>query len=186
MTGGGSAGELKSKKFKNAFETHSATSATTCFLMTELQTRLDRKSSNFYKRISGNNKGDVSDLIKNEIEKINKEGDKNEMSFADPKTIPGLIAGGVGSSKKAKDSRLAQVKVRIAPLPNTPKKFKVTPYINYTVIDAIDFCPGNCGGFFAEYVTIAMARLEASKVAGSVSFSVNFTGKFKPFAVIEQ
>ena len=42
----------------------------------------------------------------------------------------------------------------------------------------LDFCPGNCGGFFARHLgnTVQMSRWEASGISGDVPFTVNFQG----------
>ena len=50
---------------------------------------------------------------------------------------------------------------------------ELTP--RYEVFDAIDFCPGDCGSYAEQWVTIPMSRLEASGAAYDVPFKVRFT-----------
>ena len=47
---------------------------------------------------------------------------------------------------------------------------------HFVVQDAVDFCPGNIGSFFATYITIPLSRLEASGMAFSVPFEVRYDG----------
>jgi len=104
--------------------------------------------------------------------------------FADPLTVPGLIAGGVGpkSEKDCKvgantdgaqnDARSATGTVTVTKNPDGT--LLITPNITYTVVDTLDFCPGNCGGAIAQLLTIPLSRWEASSISGDVPFTVHF------------
>ncbi|MGH9836713.1 MAG: eCIS core domain-containing protein [Blastocatellia bacterium] len=79
--------------------------------------------------------------------------------------IPGNIAGGTGSSDAGPDLRLFTGSVRITRMRTSPGAPEVrTAHINLQlqVVDAVDFCPGAAGGFFAQQFTIPMSRLEAT------------------------
>jgi outer membrane protein OmpA-like peptidoglycan-associated protein len=102
-----------------------------------------------------------------------------------PFEAPGLLAGGVGldqascqvganTSGAQADSRSARVKADV--FRNPDGTLLITPDINFTVVDTVDFCPGNCGGFFAQHLgkTVLMSRWEASAISGDVPFTVHF------------
>jgi outer membrane protein OmpA-like peptidoglycan-associated protein len=107
--------------------------------------------------------------------------------FTDPFEVPGLFAGGVGTdqgfctvgantSGAQPDSRSARVSAEV--FKNPDGTLIINPIVTYTVVDTIDFCPGNCGGFFARHLgnTIQMSRWEASGISGDVPFTVTFQG----------
>jgi hypothetical protein len=50
---------------------------------------------------------------------------------------------------------------------------ELTPH--YEVFDAVDFCPGDCGSWLEQRVTIPMSRLEASGAAYDQPFKVEFS-----------
>ena len=54
----------------------------------------------------------------------------------------------------------------------------IKPIVNYTIVNTLDFCPGNCGSSFPLYLgnTVQMSRWEASGISGDVPFTVNFRG----------
>ena len=107
--------------------------------------------------------------------------------YTDPFEVPGLIAGGVGTNQgfctvgantsgAQEDSRSARVSAQV--FKNPDGSMVINPIVNYTVVDTLDFCPGNCGGFFAQHLgnTLQMSRWEASGISGDVPFTVNFQG----------
>lgn len=111
----------------------------------------------------------------------------SDLVFTDPFEVPGLIAGGVGTNQgfctvgantsgAQEDSRSARVSAQV--FKNTDGSMVINPIVNYTVVDTLDFCPGNCGGFFAQHLgnTVQMSRWEASGISGDVPFTVNFQG----------
>jgi len=111
----------------------------------------------------------------------------NGLVYTDPFEVPGLIAGGVGTNQgfcnvgantsgAQEDSRSARVSAQV--FKNTDGSMIINPIVNYTVVDTLDFSPGNCGGFFAQHLgnTVQMSRWEASGISGDVPFTVNFQG----------
>jgi outer membrane protein OmpA-like peptidoglycan-associated protein len=105
------------------------------------------------------------------------------MVFDNPSTIPGLFAGGVGKTQVSckvgqntagavDDSRSASGTVTISK--NSDGTFAVSENLSYTVVDTIDFCPGNCGGWPGTRDTVPLSRWEASGVSGDVPFTVKF------------
>ncbi len=85
------------------------------------------------------------------------------MNFTDPANrIPGFIAGGVGKdqSDAGDDVRNANGKFIVTNL--GLDTIKVRAAFVFDVLDAVDFCPGNPGGFFAQFLTIDLSRLEAT------------------------
>jgi outer membrane protein OmpA-like peptidoglycan-associated protein len=111
----------------------------------------------------------------------------DDLVFTDPFEVPGLIAGGVGkdqgfcnvganTSGAQEDSRSARVSAQV--FKNPDGTMVINPIVYYTVVDTVDFCPGNCGGFFAQNLghTIEMSRWEASGISGDVPFTVKFQG----------
>jgi outer membrane protein OmpA-like peptidoglycan-associated protein len=108
-----------------------------------------------------------------------------DMIFSDPFTVPGLIAGGVGKTQVAcqvgantagaqDDARHVQGTVNV--IKNADGTLLLTPALIFTVIDTLDFCPGNCGGMIAAILTEPLSRWEASFISGDVPFSVRFPG----------
>jgi outer membrane protein OmpA-like peptidoglycan-associated protein len=108
---------------------------------------------------------------------------EHALEFNDPLTVPGLIAGGVGKTQTTckvgantdgavDDSRSASGTVTVTKNPDGT--LVVMPDITYTVVDTLDFCPGNCGGAIAQILTIPLSRWEASAVSGDVPFTVRF------------
>jgi outer membrane protein OmpA-like peptidoglycan-associated protein len=111
----------------------------------------------------------------------------NGLVFTDPFEVPGLFAGGVGANQgfctvganttgAQPDSRSARVSAEV--FKNPDGTLIINPIVIYTVVDTIDFCPGNCGGFFAQHLgnTVQMSRWEASGISGDVPFTVTFQG----------
>ena len=108
--------------------------------------------------------------------------------FANAFTIPGNIAGGVGSSDAGRDHRKitwGNVSFDITELPFGRRIVEIEAYVNFEVKDAIDFCPGFCGAIAEQKLaTIKMSRLEASEAAYDVPFIVRFPGPRKTKTVI--
>jgi hypothetical protein len=108
--------------------------------------------------------------------------------FANPFTIPGNIAGGIGSSDAGMDSRRitwGQVSFDITDLP-FGKLVNIEVILGFEVKDAIDFCPGDCGAILEQSLaTIKMSRLEASGEAYDVPYVVRFTGPRRNKRVVD-
>lgn len=104
-------------------------------------------------------------------------------NFANPLTIPGNIAGGIGSSDAGHDRRRitwGTVSFDITELPFGNRMVEIEAFVNFEVKDAIDFCPGQCGAILEQSLaTIRMSRLEASGEAYDVPFIVRFPGPRK-------
>ncbi|UWZ81736.1 eCIS core domain-containing protein [Occallatibacter riparius] len=110
---------------------------------------------------------------------------EREMVFTDPFTVPGLIAGGIGKTQEScrvgrntegaiNDARSVTGTVNV--IQNTDGTLLLTPSLTFTVVDTIDFCPGNCGGFPGTMLTVPLSRWEASSISGDVPFTVVFPG----------
>jgi outer membrane protein OmpA-like peptidoglycan-associated protein len=106
-----------------------------------------------------------------------------QMVFDDPFSVPGLIAGGIGltqvSCQVGANTQGAQDDARSATgtatvTRNPDGTLLVQPEITFTVVDTLDFCPGNCGGFVARILTVPLSRWEASSISGDVPFIVRF------------
>jgi outer membrane protein OmpA-like peptidoglycan-associated protein len=122
---------------------------------------------------------------------LNKGGSQ-EMNFDQvASTIPGNIAGGVGSggppghTSADPDTRNAwgDVEILVTPGPaGGAGTVSVTPSLNFHVHDTMDFCPGALGGAMARNETIPMSRLEATEAtfgpvfAADVPFDVDYQG----------
>jgi outer membrane protein OmpA-like peptidoglycan-associated protein len=127
-----------------------------------------------------------SDTVTVELTDVLNDSDLKQilatMVFTNVFEVPGLIAGGVGTNQSAcpvgaqpssqNDARLAQGKVTISKNPDG--SLAIQPSITYTVIDTLDFCPGNCGGRLAQILTVPLSRWEASFISGDVPFTVRF------------
>lgn len=109
--------------------------------------------------------------------------------FANPFTIPGNIAGGVGSSDAGPDSRRitwGHVSFDVTRLPLGKKLVNIEVVLGFEVKDAVDLCPGACGAVLEQALaTIRMSRLEASGEAYDVPFVVRFTGPHRNKRVID-
>lgn len=106
------------------------------------------------------------------------EMNNRPINYANPFTVAGHVAGGIGSSDAGDDYRKITYGVvtleRVPVIGNTGYvKVDLTP--DYEVFDAIDFCPGDCGSPAEQIVTVPMSRLEASGRAYDRPFKVIFT-----------
>lgn len=110
---------------------------------------------------------------------------ETEMVFSDPFTVPGLIAGGIGKTQEScrvgkniegaiNDARSVEGTVNV--IQNPDGTLLLTPSLTFTVVDTLDFCPGNCGGFPGTLLTVPLSRREASFISGDVPFRVTFPG----------
>ncbi|WP_315817957.1 DUF4157 domain-containing protein [Paraflavitalea speifideaquila] len=100
------------------------------------------------------------------------------INYSNPFSIAGHVAGGIGSSDAGPDYRkitYGNVTLEKTPLIGSTGYVTVETTLQYEVFDAVDFCPGDCGAGFEQYITIPMSRLEAGGQAYDVPFKVNFT-----------
>lgn len=102
--------------------------------------------------------------------------------------LPGIIAGGVGktqtgpgnlganTSAARNDFRDVNGSMRVTSQSTGPAgmQLTITPNLEYHVTDTVDFCPGNPGGYFAEFLTVPLSRWEASGISGDVTFELDF------------
>ncbi len=101
--------------------------------------------------------------------------------------LPGVIAGGIGKTQVSdrhgadpsaarNDSRNVTGDFRLTATPQGPAQLHIAvePRLSYHLVDTVDFCPGNPGGFFAEFLTLPMSRWEASGISGDVTFQLDF------------
>jgi hypothetical protein len=106
----------------------------------------------------------------------------NTMTFTNPFSIPGHIAGGIatdqgGSDVGARPSQIdddrslggtAEVKTQ----GNGTRIVTVRP--KFTVVDTVDLCPGNKGAALELALTVPLSKLEAGGLVGDVPFRVTF------------
>jgi hypothetical protein len=174
----GSGGDL-SKAFGADFTNDTQTRFTTETLVKKLEDALKATPPNFP---SGINTMTLSISAVLDA-KATTDFVESQLIFTDPMSIPGLIAGGVGKTQVSckvganttgaiNDSRMAMGDVTVTKNPDGT--LQVTPNIIYTVVDTLDFCPGNCGGQLAQTLTIPLSRWEASGISGDIPFSVTF------------
>ena len=104
---------------------------------------------------------------------------KAPFSFGGFSTIPAIVAGGVSPGAGVPESRTLskkQVMLRRSVVGGVTTGLRLRVQFHFVVKDAIDFCPGNMGGFLASYITIPLSRLEASGMAYAVPFEVHYDG----------
>jgi hypothetical protein len=115
-----------------------------------------------------------------ELKDLLPEAERNlPFVFSGTLTIPGLIAGGTGSSDAGPDSRGLSGKIQLlrTTLNGVTNSVLMRTRLRFLVRDAIDFCPGGpgaMGGPMARFVTIPLSRLEASGLAYDVPFEVHY------------
>ncbi|MEA2525388.1 MAG: hypothetical protein QOF73_2615 [Thermomicrobiales bacterium] len=105
----------------------------------------------------------------------------DDLVFTNPVSTAGHIAGGIGNqagSLGAKpsfinDSRAINGAAEIKTLPDKRRQVTVRPRV--TVVDTIDFCPGDTGSGLEENLTVPLSRCEATGVSGDVPFTVTFS-----------
>lgn len=106
------------------------------------------------------------------------EMDNRPINYSNPFSVAGHIAGGIGSSDAGDDYRkitYANVTLERVPVIGSTGYVLVELFPHYEVFDAIDFCPGDCGSYQEQVITIPMSRLEASGEAYDVPFKIIFT-----------
>jgi hypothetical protein len=106
------------------------------------------------------------------------EMNNRPINYSNPLSVAGHIAGGIGDSDAGPDYRkitYANVTLEKTTLFGSTGYVTVELIPNYEVFDAIDFCPGDCGSWFEQRITIPMSRLEASGAAYDQPFKVLFT-----------
>ena len=85
------------------------------------------------------------------------------MSFKDPANkIPGNIAGGFGKNSSDAGDDVRNVDGTFVATNLGLSTIKISAAFTFDVLDAVDFCPGAPGGFFAQRVSIPMSRFEAT------------------------
>ena len=183
LLGGSASRRDLSNSFANDFTRSATVLGITEFLSASLEAELRAHPPSFS---AGENRVTVqiASVIPDAIREIGDPTAVHQMNFTDYSEVPGLIAGGIGMNQAAcrvgknpsafDDERLADGTADV--FRNPDGSLLVDPSINYTVNDTIDFCPGNCGGFFAQHLgnTILMSRYEATDIAGDLPFTVRF------------
>jgi hypothetical protein len=105
------------------------------------------------------------------------ELDFRDITYSNPLSIAGHLAGGISSSDAGPDYRKVtrgNVSLTRTPLVAGTGYTTVETTLHYEVGDAVDFCPGDCGSLAEQMVTVPMSRLEASGLAYDVPFVVRF------------
>jgi outer membrane protein OmpA-like peptidoglycan-associated protein len=120
------------------------------------------------------------------VSDIDTPGSAHELVYCGATNAPGLLAGGVGKTQLTtrigaipspqNDARIATGHINVSrlTLPGGGSRLEFTPVIEIEVLDTVDFCPGNCGGFLAQGLTIPLSQWEASGISGDVPFSTRF------------
>ena len=106
------------------------------------------------------------------------EMENRPINWSGVTSVPGHIAGGIGSSDAGDDYRKitrANVSIDRTELFGNTGYHTVELIPHYEIFDAIDFCPGDCGSPAEQLVTIPMSRLEASGHAYDQPFKVIFS-----------
>lgn len=179
---GGAAPQDLSAQFGGDFTSSFTTAATTTFLINELKASLKSRPPVFPPGVDMV-VVDIPTQIPKAVKKIGTSGDTEEMNFDVIGEIPGNIAGGIGDTQLScpvgarpspfNDTRIAKGQAIVSRNPDG--SLLVLPFINYTVKDTIDLCPGNCGAFKEMVATIPMSKMEASGISGDVPFTVDFS-----------
>ena len=168
------------------FASDPVTETTTTYLKDELEAALRDQPPSFPPGQSQITL-DIESLIPSQLRQIGDRNSDHAMNFTigGLPTLAGLIAGGIGDVQSScpvganpsnyNDDRVASGRVDV--FRNSDSSLQVNHFITYTVNDTIDFCPGNCGGFFAQFFgsTIDMSRYEATGIAGDLPFTVSFS-----------
>jgi hypothetical protein len=126
-------------------------------------------------------------LSQSDLDVVNTPGGPHTLEFVFPGDgAAGLLAGGIGEGEAdcrvgAKPSDFPDkrsVAGTVDVFRNPDGSLLITPAFTFTVIDTIDFCPGNCGGLAAQLFgfTVLMSRYEANNIAGDLPFKVEFDG----------
>jgi hypothetical protein len=93
------------------------------------------------------------------------------INYAAVYTVPGNLAGGIGHSSpvlgRVKDSRAIDGPVRF--VPSATARGVLTGVsaeadLKLTVLDSVDFCPGDAGASAERYATIPLSRLEMTDI----------------------
>jgi hypothetical protein len=85
------------------------------------------------------------------------------MAFKDPANkIPGNLAGGFGKNSSDAGDDVRNVDGTFVAANRGNGILAVTANFTFDVLDAVDFCPGAAGGFWAQQITVPMSRLEAT------------------------
>jgi len=114
-------------------------------------------------------------LAENELNKIFSFTDSD--AIIPIPTIPGLLAGGVGSSDAGPDSRSVSGKFELLRSVSKGKiNIRIRTMFHFQVIDAFNFCPGNMGGPIAQIITVPLSRMEASNLAYDVPIKIEYDG----------
>jgi nucleoid-associated protein YgaU len=120
--------------------------------------------------------------------RIGNASDPMGLDYDSPATtIPGNIAGGIGSggppgnTVSDPDTRGVAGALDLARDP-TGTHLSITPALTFQVHDTVDFCPGALGGLVARAETVPMSILEATEArfgtvfAADVPFDVSYPG----------
>lgn len=126
----------------------------------------------------------LADVLKNNLHALVRKN----LIFSPTYDPPFLLAGGIatepGQQQKShrvgakpsnqNDDRRAEGTVTVT---QNNGVLSIAPIdVMYTVDDTIDFCPGACGGFLAQRLTVPLSRWEATGSSGDVPFTVKFPG----------
>ncbi|HUU75218.1 MAG TPA: DUF4157 domain-containing protein [Methanoregulaceae archaeon] len=119
-------------------------------------------------------------LSSQELNSTGPYGDTDsDIDFSTSFSIPGNIAGGVGSSDAGPDTRKVTGNVRLYRIRDekgNTKKVKMQTDFKFIVKDAVDLCPGQPGSLLEWQFTVPLSRLEKTGYAYDVPYIVKFSG----------
>lgn len=179
---GGSGKRNLTSSFGGDFTASETTQRTAAFIHGQVVTEVTRNHKKIMPAaVPGPVTVDLTANMAKTLAAIDHQGGAHAMDFNVIGEIPGNLAGGVGKDQTKvsvgaqpstqDDSRSARIS---ATLTRTPGGLRVSPQVNFKVIDTIDLCPGNCGAIKEKDATIPMSRFEATKLSGDVPFEVEF------------
>lgn len=178
---GGRGPQDLSRLFAADFASSTTTTSATRFLVGAISADLALHPPAFPRRSSSVNIN-MTRRLRASIRELGDPSSRNHMNFSTVNTVPGNIAGGIGTDQLSvrtgalpspfNDSRTARVRVRV--VRGTGGTLTVTPSITYIVRDTIDLCPGDCGADQERIATVPISRWEASGISGDVPYTVRY------------
>ena len=190
----GSAPQNLSSNFGSDFTASPTTAKTTKFLITEMQNDIKANQA----AIMGGQAVafvDFNPRLSSAVAAIDDPNDRiHRMNFTVIGDIAGNIAGGIGKDETLfpigatpspfNDAR--EVSITALLTLNSDGSITVLPFINFTVKDTIDLCPGDCGAAREQIATVPLSRFEATGLSGDVPIIIQFTApaaELTPFVI---
>ena len=130
----------------------------------------------------------LNDLIAEEIKEAKLTGIGGDLNYGFPDEIPGNIAGGGDTAQNPSDRRIISGLATVIKTKNKCDKdvLEVNIKVTYQIKDTIDFCPGDPGGYYEQFLTIPFSRLETNEPnheAYDVGINVAFQKELEPLTL---